>query len=454
MSDTIAAICTANGVGGIGIIRISGENSAEIASKVFRPKNEKNKIDNLKGYQAAFGCVFDEKGVIDECIALKFNAPYSYTGENTVELSVHGGSAVLKQVLRAVFSAGARQATAGEFTKRAFLNGKLSLNQAEAVMDIVSAEGSAQARSSAAALGGESGKIISEIKDILIYAEAMLSAFCDFPEEGEEEMENDRLFEKLQKAKSLLEILITDYDKGKIIKNGIECVIIGKPNVGKSTIMNLLSRFDRSIVTAVAGTTRDLVEETVDIGGCILRLCDTAGIHEGVDEVEKIGIERAKQKIDTADLILAVVSAENEIDNEDIKLLERAKDIPVIIIVNKTDLNENPDISLIEKYGTVIFCSAKHGEGVEPLRQEILKKIGLNNLDETNSFIANERQLSCVKKAYKAVENAIEDIKKNQTLDAVGVLTEEAIDALLTLTGENASEAVVAEVFSKFCVGK
>ncbi len=454
MSDTIAAICTANGVGGIGIVRISGDNAAAVASKVFRPKNEKNKIENLKGYQAAFGFVEDEKGVIDECIALKFCAPFSYTGENTVELSVHGGSAVLKQVLRAVFSAGARQAVAGEFTKRAFLNGKLSLNQAEAVMDIVSAEGSAQARSSAAALKGESGKTITKIKEILIYAEAMLSAFCDFPDEGEEEMESDKFFEKLQNAKDLLEKLITDYDKGRIIKNGIECVIIGKPNVGKSTIMNLLSRFDRSIVTAVAGTTRDLVEETVDIGGCVLRLCDTAGIHEGVDEVEKIGIEKAKQRIDTADLILAVVSAENEIDNEDIKLLNRAKDIPVIIIVNKTDLNENPDIEKLKKFGEPIFCSAKQGEGVEILRKEILNKIGLNNLDENNSFIANERQLSCVKNAYNAVNQALKDIKENQTLDAVGVLIEEAIDNLLTLTGENASEAVVAEVFSKFCVGK
>lgn len=454
MSDTIAAICTANGVGGIGIVRISGSDAFKVASKVFCPKIKKNKIENLNGYQAAFGSVVDEKGVIDECIALKFNAPYSYTGENTVEISVHGGSAVLKQTLRAVFEAGARQASAGEFTKRAFLNGKLSLNQAEAVMDIVSAEGSAQARSSAAVLKGESGKIISEIKETLIYAEAMLSAFCDFPEEGEEEMESDKFFEKLQNAENKLEKLIADYDKGKLIKNGIECVIVGKPNVGKSTIMNLLSRFDRSIVTAVAGTTRDVVEETVDIGGCVLKLCDTAGIHEGVDEVEKIGIERAKEKIDTADLILAVVSAENEIDDEDIKLLERAKNIPVIIIVNKTDLNENPDIKMLKKFGEPIFCSAKQGEGVEMLREEILKKIGLNNLDENSSFIANERQLSCIKKAYKAVNNAICDIKANQTLDAVGVLIEEAIDALLTLTGENASEAVVAEVFSKFCVGK
>ncbi|MGN0174508.1 MAG: tRNA uridine-5-carboxymethylaminomethyl(34) synthesis GTPase MnmE [Acutalibacteraceae bacterium] len=454
MSETIAAICTAAGQGSIGIIRISGDNAAVIADKVFKPKTKTKTLVNLKGYQAAFGHVCDENGVIDECIALKFNAPYSYTGENTVELSIHGGEAVLKQALRAVYNAGAIPAAAGEFTKRAFLNGKMSLNQAEAVMDMISASSSAAARSACAILDGESGKEISEIKEILVYAEAMIAAFTDFPEEGEEEMENDRFFEKLEEAKQKLEKLISDYDKGKIIKNGVECVIIGKPNVGKSTIMNLLSRFDRSIVTSVAGTTRDIIEETVDIGGVMLKLCDTAGIHEGVDEVEKIGIERALEKIKTAGLVLAVVSAENEIDKEDLSLLERVGDTPVIIIVNKTDLNENPDTKKLSKYGEVVFCSAKNGEGIDNLREEILKKIGLFSVDPAQTLIANERQLNCVVSAKNALQSAIDDIKGGQTLDAVGVLIEDAIGALLRLTGENVSETVVAEVFSKFCVGK
>lgn len=454
MSDTIAAVCTAGASGSIGIIRISGDEAVAVASRVFKPKNENKTVEKLKGYQAAFGYVYDEKGVIDECVALKFNSPYSYTGEDCIELSVHGGQAVLRQVLRAVFNAGARQADNGEFTKRAFLNGKMSLDKAEAVMDIISANGSAAVRSSAAVLDGQSGKQISKIKEILIYSEAMLAAFSDFPEEGEEEMESDRFFEKLQKAKDMLFTLIENYDKGKIIKNGIDCVIIGKPNVGKSTIMNLLSGSERSIVTSVAGTTRDIIEETVDIGGCTLNLCDTAGIHEGVDEVEKIGIERALEKINTAGLILAVVSAESEIDSEDISLIEKAKDIPCIIIVNKTDLNATPDISLLKKYGETVLCSAKTGEGIEELRKEILKKVGLFGIDEKSVYIANERQLACIKKAYNSVKKAIEDIENDQTLDAVGVLIEEAIDSLLTLTGENASEAVVSEVFSKFCVGK
>lgn len=454
MSDTIAAICTAAGQGSIGIIRISGEDAQKIADKVFTPKTADKKIKNLKGYQAAFGHLCDENGIIDRCVALKFKAPYSYTGEDTVELSVHGGEAVLKQALRAIYNAGARPAEGGEFTKRAFLNGKMSLNEAEAVMDMISAGSSAAARSSAAILDGESGKKIEEIKSILVYASAMVAAFTDFPEEGEEEMESEKFFEKLNHAKSELSKLMADYDKGKIIKNGVECVIIGKPNVGKSTIMNLLSRFDRSIVTSVAGTTRDIVEETVDIGGVTLKLCDTAGIHGSDDLVEKIGIEKALEKIKTAGLVLAVVSAENPIDDEDISLIKKAGEAPVIIIVNKTDINENPQTDGLNSFDEVVFCSAKNGEGIDELREKILEKIGLSQIDPSANLIANERQFNYIKTAYDAVDNAISDILNGQTLDAVGVLIEDAIGALLTLTGENVSETVVAEVFSKFCVGK
>lgn len=454
MSDTIAAICTASGKGSIGIIRISGENAREIADKVFIPRRENKKINKLKGYQAAFGHICDENGVIDECIALNFVAPYSYTGEDTIELSIHGGEAVLKQALRAVYNAGARPAEGGEFTKRAFLNGKMSLNEAEAVMDMISASSSAAARSSAAILDGASGKKIAEIKEILVYASAMVAAFTDFPEEGEEEMESDKFKEKLENAKQEIFKLMRDYDKGKIIKNGVECVIIGKPNAGKSTIMNQLSRFDRSIVTAVAGTTRDIVEETIDIGGVNLKLCDTAGIHSSDDIVEKIGIDRALEKVNTAGLILAVISAESPIDDEDIDLIKKAGETPVIIIVNKTDLNENPQIGEIENFGEVVFCSAKNGEGIDKLREKILEKIGVLNINPSENLIANERQFNCVKNAYDALNNAINDINNGQTLDAVGVLIEDAIGALLTLTGENVSETVVSEVFSKFCVGK
>ena len=454
MSQTIAAICTASGKGSIGIIRISGDDAVAVASRVFTPKSENRKIEYLNGYQAAFGFVYDENGLIDECIALRFKAPYSYTGEETVELSIHGGEAVLKQTLRAVYNAGARPAQAGEFTKRAFLNGKMSMAEAEAVMEMISASSSAAARSSAAILSGESGKKIDEIKGILVYASAMLVTFVDFPEEGEEEMESESFIEKLETAKKMLENLMCDYDKGKIIKNGVECVIIGKPNVGKSTIMNLLSRFDRSIVTAVAGTTRDIVEETVDIGGVSLKLCDTAGIHGSDDLVEKIGIQKAIEKIETAGLVLAVVSAENPIDQEDIQLLEKTGETPVIIIVNKTDINENPDVSEISRFGEIVFASAKNGDGIEDLREKILSTIGLASIDPASNLIANERQFNCIKNAYDSLDKAIDDINNFQTLDAVGVLIEDAIGALLTLTGENVSETVVNEVFSKFCVGK
>ncbi len=454
MSDTIAAICTAQGKGSIGIIRISGDDATSVANKVFKPKRENKTIENLKGYQAAFGHIYDMYGVIDECIALKFNAPYSYTGEDTVELSIHGGEAVLKQALRAVFEAGARTAEGGEFTKRAFLNGKMSLAQAEAVMDMISASGSAAARATAAILDGASGKKIQEIKDILVYASAMVTTFTDFPEEGEQEMENEQFFAKLEFAQAELKKLINDYDKGKIIREGVECVIVGKPNVGKSTIMNSLSRFDRSIVTAVAGTTRDIIEETVDIGGVTLNLCDTAGIHGSNDIVEQIGIEKALEKIKTAGLVLAVVSAETDIDDEDLELLKKAGETPVIIIVNKTDIVKNPDVSILEGMGRIVYTSAKNNTGIEDIRNAILEEIGILEFDVSSNLIANERQFNCVKEAEVALDNAINEIKNGQTLDAVGFLIEDAIGALLKLTGENVSETVVAEVFSKFCVGK
>ena len=454
MSDTIAAICTALGVGSIGIIRVSGDDAVSVASRVFAPKRDEKTIENLKGYQAAFGHIYDESGVIDECIALKFSAPFSYTGEDTVELSIHGGEAVLKQALRAVYSAGARPAEGGEFTKRAFLNGKMSLAEAEAVMEMISAKGSAAARASVAILEGASGKKIQEIKDIVVYASAMVVTFTDFPEEGAQEMENEQFFEKLNTAKCELEKLVSDYDKGKIIRQGVDCVIVGKPNVGKSTIMNLLSRFDRSIVTAVAGTTRDIVEETVDIGGVTLNLCDTAGIHGSDDLVEKIGIEKALERIETAGLVLAVVSAENDIDEEDVELLKKTGDTPVIIIVNKTDINKNPEVESLKEFGNIVFCSAKTGAGIDDLRQEILQKIGASHIDASTNLIANERQFNCVNEALSAVTNAIDEVQCGQTLDAVGMLIEDAISALLRLTGENVSETVVAEVFSKFCVGK
>lgn len=454
MSDTIAAICTAQGGGSIGIIRISGDNAVEVADKVFQPKTKSKTIKNLKGYQAAFGHIVDEEGVVDECIALKFCAPFSYTGEDTVELSIHGGEAVLKQALRAVFEAGARTAEGGEFTKRAFLNGKMSLAQAEAVMDMISASGSAAARATAAILDGASGKKIQEIKELLVYASAMVTTFTDFPEEGEQEMENEQFFEKLQTAKRELEKLIEDYDKGKIIREGVECVIVGKPNVGKSTIMNALSRFDRSIVTAVAGTTRDIVEETIDIGGITLNLCDTAGIHGSDDLVEQIGIEKALSKLQTAGLVLAVVSAENEIEKEDLELIKKVGDTPVIIIVNKTDINENLDVSKLENAGKIVYASAKNGQGIEEIRNNILQSIGVLEFSASSNLIANERQFNCVKESLTALEKAIEEIEIGQTLDAVGFLIEDSIAALLKLTGENVSETVVAEVFSKFCVGK
>lgn len=454
MSDTIAAVATPLSAGGIGVIRISGESAIEIADKVVRTTSGKS-LASLKGYTAAHGKVYLENEAIDECVALVFRAPKSYTGENTVEISCHGGVLVTKQVLRAVLQSGARPAEAGEFTKRAFLNGKLDLSEAEAVMSLISAQGQQGMKAAFSTLDGALSRKIDSLCSILLSASANMAAWVDYPDDEIPELSNDSLKNSIVTVKNGLTSLLSKFDAGKAITDGVETAIVGKPNVGKSALMNMLSGFSRSIVTDIAGTTRDIVEETVRVGNVVLRLADTAGIRESDDLVESIGVNMAKTRIERATLILAVFDGSASLDQSDKEILDLCKNRDVIGIVNKSDLPSKADIDFLKAtLSKVVFISAKEGEGEEELTKAIEEALGTDKIDTSQAMITTERQRVCTEKALSCLEEALDALNIGMTMDAINVCIESAVEALLELTGKKAREAVVDEVFSQFCVGK
>ena len=454
MSNTIAAISTAQGEGGIGVIRISGESAIEIADKIFKNINNK-KLTDMKGYTAAFGKIIFGGEEIDEAVALVFRAPHSYTGENVVELSCHGGVYVTARVLRAALDSGARPAEPGEFTKRAFLNGKMDLTEAEAVADIISARSKSAARAALCVKDGALRAKLDNIKNDLLNLASHLSAWADYPEEDIAEVTDDMIFDACDKAISSLSHLLDTYDSGQAVKEGIDTVIAGRPNVGKSTLMNLLSGSERSIVTDIPGTTRDVVEDTVLVGDVILRLSDTAGLRSTNDEVEKIGVEKARKRLEQCGLLLAVLDNSRELNDEDFSLLKEAKNVPTIVIINKTDLVGKLDTDKIEDYcDNIIKVSAASGEGKEEIISAVRKIAGTDKLNPSEGILSNERQRTAVVNALRSVTEAKESLKNGMTYDAVTVSLEEAISAVLELTGERVSEEIVDRVFHNFCVGK
>lgn len=454
MSNTIAAISTAQGEGGIGVIRISGESAIKIADKIFKNINNK-KLTDMKGYTAAFGKVIFGGEEIDEAVALVFRAPHSYTGENVVELSCHGGVYVTARVLRAALDSGARPAEPGEFTKRAFLNGKMDLTEAEAVADIISARSKSAARAALCVKDGALRAKLDDIKNDLLNLASHLSAWADYPEEDIAEVTDDMIFDACDKATSSLSHLLDTYDSGQAVKEGIDTVIAGRPNVGKSTLMNLLSGSERSIVTDIPGTTRDVVEDTVLVGDVILRLSDTAGLRSTNDEVEKIGVEKARRRLEQCGLLLAVLDNSRELNDEDFSLLKEAKNVPTIVIINKTDLVGKLDTDKIADYcDNIIKVSAASGEGKEKIISAVRKIAGTDKLNPSEGILSNERQRTAVVNALCSVTEAKESLKNGMTYDAVTVSLEEAISAVLELTGERVSEEIVDRVFHNFCVGK
>lgn len=456
MSDlsAIAAISTPLGTGGVGIIRISGKKATEIADRIFVSVNG-IKLSSSKGYRAYFGRIFDGETAVDEVVCLVFRAPHSYTGEDVVEINCHGGVVLLKKILRLVLQNGAQAAAPGEFTKRAFLNGKLDLSEAESVMTLISAQGEQGANAAFNQLEGSLSRKIEKINSSLLSLAAHIAAWVDYPDDEIEELGNNELYSTIYNAHLELCALLSNFDSGMAVTNGVEAAIVGKPNVGKSTLMNLLTGYDRSIVTEIEGTTRDVVEETVNLNGCILRISDTAGMRETGDIVEKLGVERSRKKLERAAIVFAVFDLSKPLSDEDKELIDECKDKNVIPIINKTDLEPRLDVDYIKnKLGSPLFISAKSGDGYNELCDRVAELRGTKNFDTTSAMLVNERQRICCQKASDALKDALEALNLGLTPDAIGVCIDDAIAALLELTGQKASEAVVDEVFKQFCVGK
>lgn len=452
--STIAAISTPNAPGGIAVIRISGDEALSVAERIFKPNGNKI-ISEMPGYTCAYGFACDGDEKLDDCILTVFKAPHSYTGEDIAEISCHGGLYVTKRILRAALKNGAENAGPGEFTRRAFVNGKLDLTQAEAVMDIIAAKGERELKMAENLREGASFRKSKKISERLLKILGDLAAWADYPEEDIPEVEPEYLLVELNEAEKELMSLIEGYDSGRILREGIAAVIVGRPNVGKSTLFNCLSGCERSIVTDIAGTTRDVIEESVRLGDITLRLSDTAGIRETSDIIEGIGVDIALKRLEEADLIIAVFDGSCSLTEDDLILINNIKNKKTIAVINKNDIEQRLESDIIEEnIQHTVYLSAKESNGVDQLREAIETIFKINEINFDTVTAANERQKKCIESCLECVNSAVKAVKEGEMLDAVTVLIDEAEKYLLELTGERITDAVVNEVFSRFCVGK
>jgi tRNA modification GTPase len=453
-TTTIAAISTPSGTGGIGIVRLSGPGAIRVAEEIFRPRGKKS-LAKARGYTGMLGRVHDGETDLDDCIAFVFRAPKSYTGEDVVELSCHGGGWILQRVLRLCLANGAVSAGPGEFTRRAFLSGKMNLAEAEAVMDLISARGESARKAALSARDGRLSKETAKIAAALLAESAHLAAWADYPEEDLEPVDEVTLARKLRQTEGEIDALLATWDRGKLLREGVDAVIAGRPNVGKSALMNLLAGENRSIVTDIPGTTRDVVEDSVRLGDILLRLSDTAGIRDTSDPVEQIGVSRARDRIESAGLILAVFDRSIPLEEADRELLALLKGKNCVAVVNKSDLPAQLELAEVRAaIPRVVEISALNGEGREELEQAVQEMLALDHFDPAEAVVANERQRACLLEAAQSVAEAATALESGMTLDAVNVSIDSALDALLRLTGERVTDAVVDEVFARFCVGK
>lgn len=455
MAKTIAAIATPTAPAGLGVVRVSGDDALAVAGRVFRPAGKGKTLEALPGYTALYGHVYDGEGDIDDCVALVFRAPHSYTGEDVVELSCHGGLYLLRRVLRSVIAAGAVPAQAGEFTRRAFVNGKMDLTGAEAVMELIAAQGDLAARTALAAREGLLYRRLEKVKEGLVGLAAGYAAYVDYPDEDIPELEPEAMEESLREAEGELAALLDTFDAGRVLREGVDTVIVGSPNVGKSTLMNRLAGYNRSIVTPLPGTTRDVVEETVRLGDVVLRLSDTAGIRETADLVEGMGVRLSRERLASAALVLAVFDGSQPLTEADWALAQQAAAAPAIAVVNKADRPLQADLEgLRALFSETAVISAEKGEGVEALAEAVARVTGVAGLSAAEPLLATERQRDCAARCLACVREAEEALRMGMPLDAAAVSLDGAIGAILELTGERTTEAVVDEVFSRFCVGK
>lgn len=436
---------------------MSGKECFEILDKVFSPKNKEN-IDDIKGYTIKYGNIVNDREIIDEVLVSYFKAPKSYTTEDMCEINSHGGNIVMKKILELCLKNGATLAEPGEFTKRAFLNGRIDLTQAESVIDVINAKSDKEAKTAVNQLEGALSKKISEIKKEIMDVMINIEVAIDYPEYDVEDATNKQILEMLNSVENKLVKLSKSFDEGKILKEGIKTAIIGKPNAGKSSLLNAILKEERAIVTEYEGTTRDTIEEFVTIEGIPLKLIDTAGIRDTKDEVEKIGIKKSREIADTADLVIAIFDSSKKLDSEDIEILDLIKNKKSIIILNKCDLETKIDeknTKLNEASDYIIKISALKNIGIDLLYKKISELFNLNQINLDNDvLITNIRQKDFINKAIENVKKAKETIDKNMTSDIVAIFIKDILEDLGSITGEFVTEDIINEIFSKFCLGK
>ncbi len=453
--STITAISTAPGIGGIGIIRMSGENCFEILEKIFKQKKYQP-IEEIKGYTIKYGNIVDNNEVIDEVLVSYFKAPNSYTKENMCEINSHGGIVIMNKILDLCLKNGAILAEPGEFTKRAFLNGRMDLSQAEAVIDIINSKTEKEAKISMEQLKGNLSEKITKIRKKIIDVMSDIEATIDYPEYDLEEVTNQRILSVLEEVDKLLNSLEKSFYNGKILREGISTAIIGRPNAGKSSLLNVILNEDRAIVTDIEGTTRDSIEEYISIDGIPLKIIDTAGIRNANDEVEKIGVQKAIEIAKKSDVVIAIFDSNRDLNDEDKEILDLVKDKNAIIILNKIDLNKKINIEEIKKVRKpIVEISTKTKEGIENLYDEISKMFKLKEIaNDGETIVSNLRHKNIIINSRRNLEKARETILNNMPIDIISTYLKEIIEELGKITGETVTEDVISEIFSKFCLGK
>lgn len=456
--STIAAISTAPGIGGIGIIRISGENTYTVLKKIFKPKQEMD-FKQINGYRIKYGYIIEEEKVIDEVLVSFFKTPNSYTTEDLCEINSHGGTYMVQKILELCLKNGAELAEPGEFTKRAFLNGRMDLSQAEAVIDVINAKTEKESKASVNQLEGNLSTEIGKIRDLLMSIMVDVEVSIDYPEYDVEEVSNKKANNILVQVQQELEKLINSFDTGKIVKDGIKVALIGKPNAGKSSLLNAILKEERAIVTDIEGTTRDIIEESISVRGIPIRIIDTAGIRSTDEKVEQLGIERSKKSAEEADLIIAIFDGKTNLTKEDNDIINIIKNKKYIAVLNKIDIKiekniknelkkQLPDINIIE-------ISAKEKIGIENIYKEIERLFKLNEIRLDNeTIITNVRHKTIISNALQETKKAIDISKQNLPIDMIGMHIKEIMEELGKITGETVSDEIIKEIFSKFCLGK
>lgn len=456
-TDTIAAIGTALSNSGISIIRISGKDSLNIIRKIFVSNSE------IMPNNIIYGKIVENGNVVDTVLVSYFKNPKSYTGEDVCEINCHGGVQITREILQLVLANGARLAEPGEFSKRAFLNGKMDLTKAEAVINLINSKNTTQARIAANNLEGDLYKKIKEVREELIELMAHIEVSVDYPEYDYDEVENDNVISLLNKKIIEINNILSTYEQGKYIKDGVNVVILGKPNVGKSSLLNTLSRSQKAIVTEIPGTTRDVIEERINIGNIILNLSDTAGIRKTDDFVEKIGVKRSIEKIDEADLVIYLLNVESDIDDEDKEILSKIqnKGVKLITVINKIDKEQKLKFDTIldelKRFGIneVIKMSVLNNEGIDELKNKIEEIFITNDLDfENELIITNERHRDLLNKSKEYLEIAKKEIEDNEPIDIVSIVIKNATKSLGEIIGADVNQDIVNKIFEKFCLGK